>query len=62
MSKKPKTDDLLVKLEDGVRAVLDDPDADVKDRMQAITAGVKIAQIKHKISDDSGGKHFFNKD
>jgi len=55
---KPKDgeDPLIKSLEAGIKAVLHDKDATVKDKMAAIAAGVKVAAIKHKISgDDKGG-------
>lgn len=56
-----KKDDLLDVLEKGVRTVLEDKDATVKERMEAINAGTKLMQLKHKIgdSDDEPGS-FFN--
>lgn len=58
---KPKTD-LLDAMEKGIRDVLENKDATAEQKIQAINAGSKLLQIKHKIageSDEPGS--FFNK-
>lgn len=58
MTKKP--DNFLAALEKGVRTVLEDSQSTVKERMEAINAGTKLMQMKHKIgdSDDEPGSFF----
>jgi hypothetical protein len=45
-----KPDVFLQELEDGVRKILKSQKATKADKLSAITAGVKIAAIKHKIN------------
>ena len=54
---KDPGDPLIEALEQGIKSVLNDKDATVKEKMAAIAAGTKVAAIKHKISggDDKGG-------
>lgn len=57
-SDKPveQADPLLVALEKGITDVLTNKDATAKEKIAAITAGVKVAAIKHKIEGgDQGG-------
>jgi hypothetical protein len=57
-----KSPDFMVTLEQGIRDVLQNKKASMKDRINAINAGTKLMLIKHKISDtgDEAGS-FFNK-
>lgn len=50
MTKKSDTD-FLSTLENGVRAVLTNEKSTAKERIEAINAGAKLMQIKHRISD-----------
>lgn len=58
--KKPAAakDDFLDVLEQGVRDVLKDGNADAKDRMKAIEVGGKLVAIRAKISDEDKGSFF----
>lgn len=60
---KEETDDdkFIEILEDGVKKVLKDRDATAKDRLNAVVAGAKLLQIKHKISGSDGESNFFDK-
>jgi hypothetical protein len=55
-----KTPDFMVILETGVRDVLTNKKASMKDRIDAINAGTKLMLIKHKIegSGDEAGSFF----
>lgn len=58
---KPKEGNLLSDLEKAIRQVLNDPDATVGERVQAIRAGTAIATARHKIDGgDEGGGFFGN--
>ena len=52
MDGEPQKDDFLTFLETKVRDALDKPDATAADMVKAIEAGVKLAQLRHKISDN----------
>jgi hypothetical protein len=55
---EPESDFLSI-LEGGVRSVLKSKKATPSERVAAISAGVKVAMIKHRISGD-GEKGFFD--
>lgn len=58
---KPKNE-LVDILENGVRSVLASTEATTDQKIQAIAAGSKLLQIKHKIPDsESKPPSFFNK-
>lgn len=53
-------DDFFNLLEKGVKDILKDKEATAAQKIQAITAGTKLLQVKHKVSDpDDDGKSFF---
>lgn len=60
MTEKPAT--FMEALEAGVREVLGNKKATMKDRIDAINAGTKLMLIRHKIKDpdDSPGSFFKN--
>ena len=45
-------------LEQGVRAVMRDKDADRAEKLQAINAGAKLLAIRHKIEGNDGAGFF----
>ena len=47
-----KKDDFFALLEKGVKDILRDKDSSPAQKIQAITAGTKLLQVKHKVSDD----------
>lgn len=53
--------EFLKTLEDGIRKVLTDKKTTAKERIEAINAGAKLMQIKHKISDTGDGAGSFFK-
>ena len=57
-AKEVKDDDFLPLLETGIRDILKDADADVKDKLKAIEIGAKLAAIRHNIDDDTKGNFF----
>lgn len=52
------SDDFLDTLEDGVRGVLKDKRAKPAERVAAITAGAKVAAIRHRINGDDETSFF----
>jgi hypothetical protein len=56
-----KSPDFMEILEVGVRDVLTNKKASMKDRIDAINAGTKLMLIKHKITDTSGESGSFFK-
>jgi hypothetical protein len=63
MSNVNSDDKFLKELEAGVRAILVNRKASKSEKLQAITAGVKVAQIRHKISGSGEEeKGFFGND
>lgn len=57
-------DDFFTLLEKGVKDILKDKEATAAQKIQAITAGTKLLQVKHKITDPDGdddNKSFFGK-
>lgn len=53
-------DDFFTLLEKGVKDILKDKEATAAQKIQAITAGTKLLQVKHKVLDpDDDGKSFF---
>lgn len=57
-------DDFLKTLQKGVQSVLDNAEATPAEKLQAVVAGTKILQTKHKIKDtgdEDDGQHFFRK-
>ncbi len=62
MAKKQELEphDFIAALEDGIRALLSDPDATPSEKSAAISAGVKLALARHKIEGGDEG-NFFSK-
>lgn len=56
-----KDDDFLKELEQGVRSILRNRKASRADKLSAITAGVKVAQIRHRIVGGDEKAGFFDK-
>jgi hypothetical protein len=57
-----KSPDFMETLELGIKDVLSNKKASMKDRIDAINAGTKLMLIKHKIKDTGGeAGSFFNK-
>lgn len=56
-----KSPDFMEILESGVRDVLTNKKATMKDRIDAINAGTKLMLIKHKITDTGGESGSFFK-
>lgn len=54
-------DQFLAELEAGVRGILKNRKATKAEKLSAITAGVKVAQIKHRINGGDDDKGFFGK-
>lgn len=55
---------LLDAMEKAVISVLEDKKSKAKEKLEAVNAGAKLMQIKHKISGDNVGDepgNFFNK-
>ena len=52
------SEDFLTTLEAGVKAVLADKKAKASERVAAITAGVKVMAIRHKIAGGDDGGFF----
>jgi len=64
MPRKPPEDeevssDLLTALEQGVRSILSNRKATRSEKVQAITAGTKLLQIRHKIKGGGDDGSFF---
>lgn len=53
--------DFMETLESGIRAVLENKKATMKDRIDAINAGTKLMLIRHKIKDTGGESGSFFK-
>jgi hypothetical protein len=56
-----KDDDFLAVLEKGVRDIIKNRKSSKADRLSAINAGVKVAQIRHRINGGDDEKGFFGK-
>ena len=56
-----KDDDFLAVLEKGVRDIIKNRKSSKADRLSAINAGVKVAQIRHRINGGDDDKGFFGK-
>jgi hypothetical protein len=54
-------DGLLDDLEEAVRKIIKNRKSTKAEKLSAITAGVKVAQIRHKITGGEEEKGFFNK-
>lgn len=62
MSEKTNSDDEFLKeLENGVREILKNRKSSKADKLSAINAGVKVAQMRHKITGGSDDSGFFGK-
>jgi hypothetical protein len=59
--RKPKPDDeMLVAARAGIKAVLDDPEATISERLKAIDAGLKLLIVQNKLKGiDDDGESFF---
>lgn len=60
MPRKPIKDKFVSDLEAAIKAVLDDPSSESKDRINAINAGVKLAMVKHKVGGSEKEGSFFD--
>jgi hypothetical protein len=58
MVAKPKGDSLMEALEAAVRRILSNPKASKKEKNDAIANGIKLAQIKHRLSPDATEEFF----
>lgn len=58
---RAKPEPLTVLLETAIREVLNNPDADLDAKIQAINAGTRLATARYKISGDTEEGSFFKK-
>jgi hypothetical protein len=59
---KPKADPLSDALERSIRAILSNPKATAKAKSDAIANGIKLVQIRHRISPESQEDFFGESD
>jgi hypothetical protein len=56
-----KDSDFLAVLEESVRSILKNRKASKSEKLSAITAGVKVAQMRHRITGGDENEGFFGK-
>jgi hypothetical protein len=56
-----KGDDFLNDLESAIRKIITNKKASKADKLSAINAGVRLAQVRHKVSGGDSEEGFFNK-